>query len=708
MNKTDFLKAIETLKLYRRAELIDEDGKRLIKQLYVDPLPDEHVLKTILRPNTTFLIGRKGTGKSTIFQMAQEELDTTSYATWAYIDIKTLFESATADFVGIPQQNIGALDAHALKRIHIFRSFVLELVKAIRAQVGNRISTSLIAKIKDAFSGSSAELFENLDELIQELKQDDFINASLLKLATESEQASTASSSKQSGGIKAEATESGLGGSIHGALQSTKESGSIRTHNYSQVYLRVFKISQLIQRLCDILSKLGLRHLYIFVDDFSELPETDMEEVVDTILAPFNNWSNEFIKLKVAVYPGRMYTGDIDRSKVDEIYLDIYRAYGRNDVTGMEKKAIEFTERLLRKRFEHFCHGGLEDYIDISDSEIWRTLFFASLGNPRILGYILYYCYETNIIYDRRITVRTIQDASRRYYEEKLNYYFKLNKFLQETFEERSSIYSLRELFEQIVIRAKELRSYSQSEMMSGIKGRRPTSHFHILAQYDSVLSTLELNFFITKYYEMKDRDGREVSVYALNYGLCQQQSIAFGRPEGKREYRLYFVERIFDYSPIITSYLKVNQEIICSNCGVKHSHELLATLQAYDMLCPKCKLGTCKLVNLSRKYETLIRDVNKENLLPQTELGILKTLHDERREMFAMEIAAELDCSYQLIGKRGKYLAERRLVTRETNAQNRRVFEIGKMAQDVYFESNAEDEMNFGESVDDTGGQPL
>ena len=106
--------------------------------------------------------------------------------------------------------------------------------------------------------------------------------------------------------------------------------------NYSEVFIRVFNIRGLIVRLREILAILNLRHLYIFVDDFSELPRNDMEEVVDTILSPFNNWSDEFIKLKVAVYPGRLYLGSIDRSKVDETYLDIYRAYGRNDVSGME------------------------------------------------------------------------------------------------------------------------------------------------------------------------------------------------------------------------------------------------------------------------------------------------------------------------------------------------------------------------------------
>jgi hypothetical protein len=248
------------------------------------------------------------------------------------------------------------------------------------------------------------------------------------------------------------------------------------------------------------------------------------------------------------------------------------------------------------------------------------------------------------------------------------------------------------------VKRAKTLRTYRDSKVMSELPGRPPTSHFHVFSEYDPVLSTLELNFFLTKYYEMKNRDGREVSVYALSHGLCQQQAISFGRPREKREHRLYFVERIFDYSPIIYSYIKVNQEIVCDHCGHRHDHEMLPAIQAFDMLCPKCKEGTCRLVNLSRKYEEFIKRVADQVLLPETELGILKTLHDERRRMFAKEIASELDCSYQLVGWRGRNLAERDLVVRAENERGRRVFEISKIAEDVYFTELPQDIMDFGD----------
>jgi hypothetical protein len=698
MKKKEFLNAINTLKLYRRAELLDEEGRHLIEELYVDPLPEDHVLHTVLRPNTTFVIGRKGTGKSTIFQRAQEALDSDKNATWAYIDIKTLFESSTSEIIGtIPKDLVPALSEEAVRKLSVFKNFVVELVKEIRKQITIRIESSLWSRIKSVISGSAVEVFEKLDEFIGDLERDSYINVTGMIQSERGNEESEKDMGKVSGGVSSKvgaipSIETKLVAELISQLEKKK------SENYSEVFIKVFNIRGLISRLREILSMLKLRHIYIFIDDFSELRQCDMEEVVDTVLSPFNNWSEEFIKLKVAVYPGRLYFGDIDRSKVDEVYLDIYREYGRNDVSGMEEQAIDFTERLLVKRFNHFCGDGIEKYLEVENEEFWRTLFYSCLGNPRILGYILFYAYETNIIYNKRIGILAVQAGARRYYEEKIDQYFRLNKFLHETYEERSSIFSLKELLEEIVKRAKSLRSYRESKMMSELSGRPPTSHFHVVTDYDPVLSTLELNFFLTKYYEMKDRDGREVSVYALNYGLCQQEAISFGRPRQKREHRLYFVERIFDYSPIIASYIKVNQEIVCDTCGRRHDHEKLPAIQEFDMLCPGCKKGRCRIVNLSRKYERLIKEVSEENLLPATELGILKTLHDERRRMFAKEIAAELDCSYQLVGKRGRNLSERDLISRDENEQGRRVFEIKGNAESVYFLPDPEDSMDFGD----------
>jgi hypothetical protein len=131
--------------------------------------------------------------------------------------------------------------------------------------------------------------------------------------------------------------------------------------------------------------------------------------------------------------------------------------------------------------------------------EIAKLLFYATMGNPRNLGHILYNLHESHLVYDRAISTRAIRDASRKYYEEKIEPFFGIQKFRQDTFAERSSIFSLKELLEKIVVRARELRTYRESSVMRNITGRPPTSHFHVLAEFDPLLSTLELNFFLTK-----------------------------------------------------------------------------------------------------------------------------------------------------------------------------------------------------------------
>lgn len=413
---------------------------------------------------------------------------------------------------------------------------------------------------------------------------------------------------------------------------------------FADILMLDFNIKGFLLRLKTLLNNTKVIHLYIFIDDFSELPQDAMAIVVDALLAPLNNWSEELIKFKIAAYPGMVYYGAIDKTKIDEVNLDLYKLYGTSDVTTMEEKGIEFTRRLVESRLRYYCECDPNDFIfsDSKSEDIWRIFFYATMANPRNLGHILFHLYESRLLYDQLINSSALGDAARKYYEEKIEPYFKMNKFLQESFTERSSVLSLRELLEPIIKRARALRTHQGSKEMRELPGKPPTSHFHVVSELEALLSTLELNFFLTKYFEMRDRDGRKVSVFALNYGLCQKSSIAFGRPSGKRDYRLYYVERIFDYTPILENYLEVNQEIICDNCQTAFSFSDLGALKMFQMKCPKCLTGTCQVVNLSKKYEFILLSVNPELLLPRAELGILQTLQTEGTPMFARDIAED------------------------------------------------------------------
>ncbi|VVN77993.1 hypothetical protein PS687_05991 [Pseudomonas fluorescens] len=202
----------------------------------------------------------------------------------------------------------------------------------------------------------------------------------------------------------------------------------------------------------------------------------------------------------------------------------------------------------------------------------------------------------------------------------------------------------------------------------------------------------------------MSDRDGKKVTVYAMNYGLCQKYTLAFGRPSRERAHRLYFVERVFDYSPILHQYMAKNQEIICQECGFKYSIDDLEAIRWNKMKCRECSAGACEVVNLSKKYESVLRDVDRSLLLPAAELGILQTLHLGSEKMFAGDIASELDCSYQLVGRRGRYLHDKGLVNRGKNEAGRRVFAITDLAEESYFAQRNDDGLSVDSEDDDEG----
>jgi hypothetical protein len=166
-----FAAAAHSLKLYRRADLRDDvSDKSLIGKLYVDPLQNDAVLDTMLRESTTFLIGRKGTGKSTVFQRAQHELRTRSNVISAYVDIKTVFESADVDPT-LPAQleKLGtSLGVDTLKKVLLYRAFIRTIFNDIKIELKSQIGpTSIFGHILNRLGLQRSEIIDQLDELLE-------------------------------------------------------------------------------------------------------------------------------------------------------------------------------------------------------------------------------------------------------------------------------------------------------------------------------------------------------------------------------------------------------------------------------------------------------------------------------------------------------------------------------------------------------------
>ncbi|MDO5516400.1 MAG: hypothetical protein Q4F66_02525 [Clostridium sp.] len=695
-DKDNFFSAVDSLKKYRRAELFDEKGNSILDELYVDLLPNDQIIKTCLLDNTTFLIGRKGTGKSTIFLKLQDELKKRNDNITCYIDTKTIFENSQSEFIDIEYLK-DIIPTHILKKYLIERTFIQSILIEIQKEL-NCNSPKILDKIKKVIGiDKSVKVKEKIKKLQDQIENNNILKQIELPVINQ-----VLVDSKQSGEHgdenslklnyegKVSNTSSELKSGVEYGEKYSEKYVSELQNNFKEIFLKVFQIKDIILKIKDILHMLNVRKLIILLDDFSEIEDTSIKTFTDVILTPLNNWSDDFIKFKIAAYPNRIPFGKIELGKVDIIDLDFYNLYSEFDRDTMEEKAIDFTKRLIEKRFNHYVKKTPQCFFDVNQKDTiesyYELLFQISMNVPRIIGYVLFYCYNSSIVFDKPITRSALESAAQKYYTKVIEPFFSSTTYSMMAFEEKISTLQFKELLELLVDNAKNIKKRIITGELTGTSYNKTsphTSHFYFMTVYEKFIKTLELNFFITKYNELSDRDGVKVSIYALNYGLCIEKNIRWGGPKGQRK---YFIERPFNCNKIIDNFLNESKQIICLSCDKTYSIKQLPLFEFNKMHCPECN-GTVKVVPISDSIEKEIRQIDQSKLLHPVEYSILHELNKSDNPLRAKEIAEELDCSYQLIAVKAKTLdTEKKLLIRSSDTNGNRVYKLTEKAYNTYF----------------------
>ena len=704
-DKDNFFNAIESLKKYRRADLLDEKGRNLLEQLYTDLLPSEHILKKSIKENTTFLIGRKGTGKSTIFLRIEQELRKKDTVLPCYLDVKTIYESAQTEYVNFDYLS-DYLPEKTIRKYLIERSFLQSVLKRIAEEIDIRYD-NWYEKLKQVLGNTKAE---ETKEKIQTLKSRIEDNEILKEI--EIPIIKNISQKKKTLNESATATSTETNDSISGGLDPAGPSGRINLgnginesealkqaseieENFSSIFLQVFQIKTFIEELKEILTAVKIRHIVVLLDDFSEIDDFAIKTFVDVVLAPLNNWSDEFIKFKVAAYPNRIYYGKIDPGKIDTINLDFYALYSEFDRDKMEEGATDFTKRLLERRVQHFVKKDTALFFDTSKVPIedyYELLFQTSMNVPRIIGYILSYCYQSKIIYDKPINRTDIEAAAQRYYEDKIEPFFHKTTFSLLSINEKIDVLQLRDLLNKFVDKMIEIkRKISTGEYIG--ETYIPTfpyaSHFHFATSLENFLKTLELNFFISKYTEMSDKDGQNSSVFCLNYGLAQKNNLLWGKPRGTK-HRKYFIERPFNFNILLKEFLSTSKSIHCSNedCNQTFTQEQIHLLEFSGYKCNKCQSPVI-IEPISADIKNELKQIEQENLLNPSDIEIVMELAKQADAVPAKEIAEELDISSYSIAQRSRNLDLRKgLVKRHDTTP--KTYELTEAAKNIYsFDNN-------------------
>lgn len=691
-----FFSAVDSLKKYRRAEITDNKGNSLIKELYVDALPNDQIIRTCLKDNTTFLVGRKGTGKSTIFLRLEEEYKSNNKYIACYIDAKTVYESGVSS--DIPDYLKDRLPKNVLDRYNLQRTFIQEILIKIISAINKKYSSSFDKLKKILGIQKTTEVNKKLNDLLQKVENNEIlkdVEIPILKEVTiktvdnhiENEEDTFSSNC----GLKL-SLNSQFKTSLNNQEKLQETNSNKCEEEFSKIFLKVFKIKDVIIQIKNILETLKIKHLIVMLDDVSEIDESAIKTFIDTLIAPLNNWSDEFIKFKIAVYPGRIHYGNIDRGKIDIIELDFFNLY-KVDRESMEERAIDFTKRLINNRIAYFCNEQIECFFDTKNEPMdvyYEMLFQTSMNIPRILGYILYYCFQNQLVYKRPINKKSIEVAAQTYYENNIYPFFDKSTYSVMAYRNKISILQQKKLIELYVEKLKELKRKMISGDLTSIiyDNTQPfTSHFYIVPDFESFLSTLELNFFITKYAELSDRDGKKVSIFAINYGLAMKYNLRWGKPKGNN-YRKYFISRPFDFSGYTIEFLKDTKQIVCTNptCGKVYPYDEIQMFKRFHMQCPECS-SKVEIDYIANDIKEDLNKIDPSLFLPEIDYSILFELNKRKDGTFASEISEELDISPQLIGKRVKIMSEEKnLISRIPKGSNRKLYKITDEAQKMYF----------------------
>lgn len=697
LEKNLFLDCVDSLKKYQRAELFDEKGKDILQSLYTDLLPDEQILKQCLKSNTTFLIGRKGTGKSTIFLRMQQEIRKKDNYLSCYIDTKTISE--TSEVKNVSSEHLKKyLPSNVLQKYLLERTFIQNMLIDVIKEIDKR-SINHFERLKKLVGVDKATRVKiKLKALLEDVKNNEKMKSIEIPVFQEiitriKEGRDTSEKSKFDAGLKFEPNN--FGGEISKGNDNEEKISREIEKEFSDVLFKVFDIYGLILQIKDILSELGIRNLFVILDDFSEIEDDSMKIFVDVILAPLNNWSDQFIKFKVAAYPNREYYGKLDKGKIDIIDLDFFSLYSRKNRDTMEERAIDFTKRLLENRVGHFTEKPIAYFFDTRNAsmvEYYELIFQISMNVPRIIGYVLYYCFESSIAFNTPISRSDLTAASERYFEKNVFPFFDSTAYSLVSYNEKISTLQLKNLLVIFTEKLKEIkRRIKSGELTSEVyiesRGNPYCSHFFFKDIYEEFIKTLELNFFITKYNELSDRDGGGIkhSIYCINYGLAVKNNLKWGKPKGS-DYRKYFIARPFDFNKIMDEFLRDSKTIKCINhkCNKIYSYEELEFLKWNKMTCTECH-SPVRIISTSESIKKEIESIDKSILLPKLEFDILREINNGKGK--PKDIARELDSSYQLIGKKAKRLDEEdKLIIRTKVGNNKRLYQLTDKAKKTYF----------------------
>ena len=663
----------ESLRLFHRItdekynDASENCEKKMIDKLYVDILPNNGILEKVLERNATYIVGRRGTGKSTIIAKAQSNILKEKKYMSVYLNAKSIYKSVEIDKLPSSGDSIKIFSQDELFKVELIRKTIDVLCENMKQEL-NKEKHGFFKNISNKLVRDNKldDIINDLDEM---LKEEVYLNIDKLL----NEQQEQESKDKILGGLKASLTE------LVASAEVSEEINTKRNGNYTLA--RVFNISNLINKFLEVIKICDRKGIYIFLDDYSELSLSERTILMNEVILPFYHLGIDRIYFKIACYPNRITPLSLDSQKYSIKYIDYYEVYGIDkNLTLMEKEAEDFIKRLLTNSCKVFSNSEIEDYFDLgsySMEQYYMELHRMSMNIPRVLGHILNNCYLKRIVHNKKINMSMLKEASKQYY---LDYVMQEieNKIISSDLSRDSKIdifvqKNLLEKLKNLAIENKIALPRTPNQYFNKYK-EVPTSHFRISSENELYFEELEFYGYLHKISVIadkgnsKDVTNKDTSLYSFDYGLCLDEKIEYGKPNDSDT--KFYQQRAFLYDECVISAITKNKKIVCKNCKAEYGIDKLNAFKMFMMKCQKCQTGICTI-----HYDTLLSEETEKSyetaIWTLQEIEIIKAISrlekiESTKWLTANYISREIDLSSYVIAAKCRDLAKASFIDRK------------------------------------------
>jgi hypothetical protein len=596
-------------------------------------------LNQILSENDQLIVGRRGTGKTTLLYRALVECMRSWNST-----IKTVAKPRTlAIYVDLNKcQSLTDIDDGRFSEFeHVF---VSELCDAITEEIGRswpavNASPGFFKRLfKSAERKKAADTKKLLDQLAEILQSGlprivDYSGRvdkrDLTKAKDENEGAASFKLSELPA-LEAKAK-------MRNEVSSEQEEKA----GYSVSYrLTIADIVRIIGALRDAAN---LSSVILLIDEFSALSE-DLQRRFTTLLKKLvGNHAGLYVKLCAITDKYTLGSALILQRDLFEISLDLDAFVERSDSLNSAMSELEnLTEKIITERLRVYARLSPGQIFE-DPSETWRELSRSAMGVPRTLGIVLKQAWSRAYSARRRIINKTDIEYGIRYaakaYLNQLEGAAKGAVALPEY---------ITEIYDAILSRAVAERT----------KVALPASHFMVLPRNEVKLKYLSMFFVVhllTKGRTTK-KEKFSRSLYCIDYGICLENNLGFATDKNiLRQQRFAYDDELSQFDPLFEK--ESEPKYICPVCGTVYRESELRIKGKVLAFCmdDKTTLQKYDLGALERRYT-------------EEEIKIIGSIRSSLPEdhLTARRVADDVGCYVQKVAKFGEKLEREKIIGRE------------------------------------------